>query len=135
MRQGWAHMPRLPLRRPMRADMQHWPEWQKHSAPWQKTSVSMLACLVMKRICSRLSSLASTALVRPSSAAASTPARLCKLIWVLAWRGMSGSTARMARIRPRSWMMMPSAPRSEASFAACTAGSISRSFTKVFSVT
>ena len=58
----------------------------------------------------------------PSSAAASTPCRLWMDIWVLACRGMSGRYWRMAAARPRSWMMMPSAPTSEASLAVCKRG-------------
>lgn len=42
------------------------------------------------------SSRASTARVMPISAAASTPARLCRLICVLACSGISGSAQRMA---------------------------------------
>ena len=89
----------------------------------------------MNFICSRLSSLASTARVRPISAAASTPARLWMLIWVLAWMGISGRAWRMARTRPKSWTRRASAPFWEARRAAARAASISRSPTRVFRVT
>ena len=105
-----------------------------HRAPWTNTSISAGQSRVMAAMSRRLSSRASTTRSRPSSAARQAPPKVCRLIWVLAWRGTSGAISRASRHTPQSWMRIASTPMSEAFCKAWAAAGSSRSVTRVFRV-
>lgn len=114
--------------------MAHCPDQDMHRAPWAKTSMAMGLFWQMERISSRLSSRERTAQRRPSSAAASTPAREWMVIWVLPWRGRSGAADRARDASPQSWTMTASTPHRLARRSCSRAASSSRSVTRVLTV-
>ena len=104
----------------------HWPLTLMHSAPWTKHSVSMPQFLAMCSISSKVSSRARITREKPISAAFFAPAKVCTVIWVLAWRGRSGAIWAAREARPRSCTMRASTPASAAArIAWVTAGSSS----------
>ena len=71
---------------------------------------------------------------QPSRYSSSTPPLVNTLIWVLAWRGRSGSACRSRSKSPQSCTSTESTPRRQAVRAASSASGSSRSVSRVFRV-
>ena len=105
-----------------------------HSAPWPKTSISAGQRAQMARVSSAEHSRAMTTRSHPSAASSQAPPAVKMLIWVLAWRGRSGSVRRSRSKRPQSCTSTASTPRRAALRAVSRAAGSSRSVTRVFRV-
>ena len=105
-----------------------------HSAPWMNISISAGQPAQISRTSSRFSSRASTTRSMPRAAASLAPPSVNRLIWVLAWRGTSGTISRASVRSPQSCTSMASTPMAQAFFRASAACTSSRSVSRVFSV-
>ena len=103
-------------------------------APWTKVSTSTGQARQISATSAPDSSRATTTRVHPAWAASRAPPEVKRLIWVLAWRGWSGSAARRAAKSPQSWTKMASVPARQARRAVSRAAGSSRSVTKVLRV-
>ncbi len=82
-----------------------------HNAPWAKTSTSTGQFSQIVRVSSAEHSRAMTTRSQPSAAISRAPPEVNRLIWVLAWRGRSGSVRRSRPNSPQSCTSTASTPR------------------------
>ena len=110
---GLSQTPRFALPLPMTAPSQHWPARAGQALPCTQTAREHMSRAASELISPRVSSLGRKTRLTPSWRTVSSPAALCSPRRSPAKTGTSGAAARATDMKPRSWAIIASAPRSD----------------------